>query len=91
MLRTVPSNAVMSSNSTSSVTSRTDCSLIIIMNFFASIFNRDPLALFLGEFNINNKNNRRCDLLNRSRLVAYFDLNDGQGSKALLKIVELAS
>lgn len=60
------------------------------MNFFVRVFKRDPLTLFLGELAINNKNNRRCDLLNRSRLVSYFDLNDEFGREALLKVIELA-
>jgi hypothetical protein len=47
--------------------------------------------MFLGEFNINSSNARRCDLLNRSRLAAYFDLHDKYGKESLTKVIDLAN
>lgn len=61
-----------------------------MQNFF-SFLTRDPLSVFLNEYNINRNNGRRCDLINRSRLVNYFDVSDPHGREAFLKVIEMAS
>jgi hypothetical protein len=61
------------------------------MQNLLSFLSRDPLTHFLGEYNINRNNPRRCDLINRSRVVTYFDITDPHGREALRKVIKIAS